>query len=462
MRIEQKMPPWYDTRCPQLISKNGPLKYQRRTIMNYKQNEKILQLTENTIIIGVDIAKERHVARAQDYRGVQFGKALYFYNNLDGFECFIEWMNDLASANNKSHSIIGMEPTGHYWLPLAYWLIEKQLQVVVVNSAHVKKSKELDDNSPTKNDVKDARVISRLIQDGRYSEPHLPEGIYAELREGMNMHDQFMKDLQIVQGRVHQWIDRYFPEFTTVFKDWKGLASIQVLKMGLFPHEIAETDEMIILQEIRKEVKKGVGLKKIRHLKEVARHSIGIQEGKSMARFKIKSLIEHYLLLQEKVDKVWEMIEELTSTIKGVQEMTDIKGIGKKTIAAFLAEVGDVNNYSHPDQIIKLAGLNLKLATSGKWKGKTVITKRGRPKLRALLFKVILPLVNHNPAFKALHEYFTTRKDNPLKKKQSLIALCCKLIRILFTVGKKQVVFNPDRMLRDIPHFRLMKNKVVA
>src|SRR5690625_4955786 len=95
-------------------------------------------------------------------------------------------------------------------------------------------------------------------------------------------------------------------------------------------------------------------------------------------------------------------------------EMTDIKGIGKKTIAAFLAEVGDVNNYSHPDQIIKLAGLNLKLATSGKWKGKTVITKRGRPKLRALLFKVILPLVNHNPAFKALHEYFTTRKDNTL------------------------------------------------
>src|SRR5690625_2325325 len=140
--------------------------------MNYKQNEKILQLTENTIIIGVDIAKERHVARAQDYRGVQFGKALYFYNNLDGFECFIEWMNDLASANNKSHSIIGMEPTGHYWLPLAYWLIEKQLQVVVVNSAHVKKSKELDDNSPTKNDVKDARVISRLIQ---RSEEHTSE-----------------------------------------------------------------------------------------------------------------------------------------------------------------------------------------------------------------------------------------------------------------------------------------------
>lgn len=427
----------------------------RRTIMNYIQNEKILQLTDETLIVGVDIAKERHVARAQDYRGIQFGKALYFENSLEGFQSFMCWMNDLATQQRKNKQIIGMEPTGHYWLPLAYWLMEKQHKVVVVNPAHVKKSKELDDNSPTKNDVKDARVISRLIQDGRYSEPHLPEGIYAELREGMNMYDQLMKDLQAVQGRVHQWIDRYFPEYTTVFAKWEGQSSIQILKMGLFPDELAKTDEMTILTEIRKEVKRGVGLKKIRQLQEAARHSIGIQEGKDMARFKIKTLMTQYALLHEKISEVWEMIEGLTSTIPGVQEMVDIKGIGDITVAAFLAEVGDLNKYSHPEQIIKLAGLNLKLATSGKWKGKTVITKRGRPKLRALLFKVVLPLVNHNPAFKALHEYFTTRKEKPLKKKQSLIALCCKLIRVLFAIGKKQVAFSPEKMLRDIPRFSL-------
>lgn len=423
--------------------------------MNYKQNEKILQLTDKSLIIGVDIAKNKHVARAQDFRGVQFGKPLYFENALKGFQTFTHWIEKLAIQQEKSDVIIGMEPTGHYWLPLAYWLMEKQLKVVVVNPAHVKKSKELDDNSPTKNDVKDARVISRLVQDGRYSEPHLPEGVYAELREGMNMYDQLRKDLQAVQGRVHQWIDRYFPEYTTVFAKWEGQSSLQVLKMGLFPDEISQKDDMEILSEIRKEVKRGVGLKKVRQLKEAARHSIGIQEGKTMARLKIQTLMDQYTLLHEKIDDVWKMIEGLTSTIPGVQEMVDIKGVGDITIAAFLAEVGDLHHYSHPEQIIKLAGLNLKLATSGKWQGRTVITKRGRPKLRALLFKVILPLVNHNPAFKAMHEYFTTRKENPLKKKQSLIALCCKLIRILFKVGKQQVAFSPEKMLSDIPHFRL-------
>lgn len=423
--------------------------------MNYNQNEKILQLTDETLIIGIDIAKHKHVARAQDFRGIQFGKPLYFENSSEGFQIFAIWMNDLTLQHDKSDVIIGMEPTGHYWLPLAYWLMEKQLKVVVVNPAHVKKSKELDDNSPTKNDVKDARVISRLIQDGRYSEPHLPEGIYAELREGMNMYEQLMKDLQAVQGRVHQWIDRYFPEYITVFANWEGKASIQVLKMGLFPEELIKIEEEKILLEIRKEVKRGIGLKKIRQLKEVASNSIGIKESRTIARMKIQTLMEQYALLHEKINEVWEIVGALTNTIPGVKEMTDIKGVGELTIAAFLAEVGDLSRYYHPEQIIKLAGLNLKLATSGKWKGKTVITKRGRPKLRALLFKVILPLVNHNPAFKALHEYFTTRKENPLKKKQSLIALCCKLVRILFTVGKKQVTFSPEKMLQDIPHFRL-------
>jgi len=38
--------------------------------MNYSQNKKILQLTDKTLIIGVDIAKYKHVARAQDFRGI--------------------------------------------------------------------------------------------------------------------------------------------------------------------------------------------------------------------------------------------------------------------------------------------------------------------------------------------------------------------------------------------------------
>ena len=46
--------------------------------MNYNQNKKIAQITSQTLIIGVDIAKFKHVARAQDFRGIEFGSPCYW------------------------------------------------------------------------------------------------------------------------------------------------------------------------------------------------------------------------------------------------------------------------------------------------------------------------------------------------------------------------------------------------
>jgi transposase len=65
---------------------------------------------------------------------------------------------------------------------LAQFLRKQGIQVVLANPMHVKKSKELDDNSPTRNDVKDAKVLAQLFKDGRYSEPNVLTDVYADLR----------------------------------------------------------------------------------------------------------------------------------------------------------------------------------------------------------------------------------------------------------------------------------------
>jgi transposase len=425
--------------------------------MNYNQNTKIAQITPQTLIIGVDIAKFKHVARAQDFRGLEFGKPLYFENTNSGFDGFLEWINQLMIQHDMEKVMVGMEPTGHYWLNLAHFLKEHSIKFVVVNPMHVKKSKELDDNSPTKNDVKDARVIAQLVKDGRYAEPQLPQGVYAELRVARKIRDLLSVDLQAVQGQIHNWLDRYFPEFLTVFKDWEGKAALQLLKLNLLPNELIKLSNEEILNHVRQAAKRGVGIGKIKELTAVAHTSIGIREGANMAKLELRTLIDKYELILEKFEELDSNRDKLLEQIPGVEQMIAIKGIGKDTIAGFLAEVGDLNNYSHPRQIINLAGLSLKENTSGKHKGQTKITKRGRKTLRALLFRVVMPLVAKNSAFKALHEYYTKRPDNPLKKMQSLIAICNKLIRILFTIGKKQCEFCEDKMLKDIPHMATLK-----
>ncbi|MCK8828587.1 IS110 family transposase [Natroniella acetigena] len=418
--------------------------------MNYNRNRKIRQVKISTLVVGVDIAKKNHVARGQDYRGIEYGKALSFTNSDEGFDKFLKWMCELKDKHEKEDIIVGMEPTGHYWLNLAQFLKRNKTKVVLINPSHTKKSKELDDNSPTKNDKKDAKVIAQLVKDGRYSEPNILVGVYADIRVAMTHMERLNKDLQRVKGKVHQFIDKYFPEYLTVFKSWEGKASLVTLKEFPLPDEILKMTPEEIVLEWKKEVKRAVGIKRAKKLKKAAKRSVGLTEGTQIAKFELSYLLTQYEMIKYQIEQLMIKIKGLIKKVSGTKAMLSIKGVGIKTVAGFISEVGDINGYAHPRQIQKLAGLNLMENSSGQHKGRTCITKRGRAKLRALLYRVMLPLVAKNEEFKTLHEYYTTRPNNPLKKKQSLIALCCKLIRILFALWKKQVEYDGEKLMKDI------------
>ena len=56
--------------------------------MNYKQNEKINQVKESTLVVGIDIGSTTQYARAFDWRGIELGKVFPFSNSREGFESF--------------------------------------------------------------------------------------------------------------------------------------------------------------------------------------------------------------------------------------------------------------------------------------------------------------------------------------------------------------------------------------
>ncbi|MBU6080430.1 MULTISPECIES: IS110 family transposase [Allobacillus] len=428
--------------------------------MDFTQNKRLKQITENTIIIGVDVAKYKHVARAVDDRGVDLVKRLVIKNTAEGFTELVRWAESLSNELNRTHIIIGMEPTGHYWLNLAYFLKDRGLKVVLVNPMKVKKSKELDDDSPTKNDTKDAKVIAQNVRDGRFHEPTLPEDVYAELREGMRLHDMIQEDLNSIQAQMHNLLDRYFPEFLTVFKNWTGKAALHLLKQGYLPNKIIDTSEDVLLAEIKSATQRAVGLKRVRELKQAADSTVGIQVGLNMAQEELRYLVDQYIHLNQRLLTLEESLEELVIHVPGASEMVAIKGVSSMTVVAFFAEVGDLSNYRDPRQIIKLAGLNLTMNQSGTHHGSTRISKRGRKRLRSVLYQVAIPLSYHNPAFKQLHGYYRNRPNNPLTGKQSFIALSRKLIKIFYVLGTHQCSFSESKMLDDIPV--LAKSKEVA
>ncbi len=418
--------------------------------MNFTQNEKINQVTERNIVIGIDIASEIHYARAFDWRGIELGQVFRFENSREGFDSFLSWMERIQKDNDKDRILVGAEPTGHYWFGVASYLKQENIKLVLVNPFHVKRSKELDDNHPSKTDRKDPKTIAKLVIDGRYSEPYIPEGVYAELRTLVSNRIRLVKEIGIIKNRIARWLKIYFPEHTEVYGSFDAVSSMMVMKIAQTPEDIVSLGADAINKLWRSQKLRAVGIKRANRLVEAAKGSIGCKEGLRAARIEINMLLEDFENKTKQEESLMEEIDIICREIPGVEEVLKIKGVGLATIAGFVSEVGDLRRFKSPKQIQKLAGLALKETSSGKHKGQTRISKRGRSRLRAVLFQGVMPLVSKNKEFREIHKYYTTRRENPLKKKQSLIAICCKLIRVLYAMLTKEMIYDGDKLLSDI------------
>ena len=420
--------------------------------MNYNtQNAKIEAITEKTLIVGIDVGSETHYARVFDHRGVEYSKKPFRFSNDEyGFKGLMDWILAIKVKHEKDKVVPGMEPTGHYWFNLGKFLQDNGMKPVLVNPHHVKKSKELDDNNPTKNDRKDPKVIAGLVKEGRYMIPYLPEGVYADLRTASNMRFQIQAELTRIQNRISRWFNIYFPEYKTVYGKPDAVSGIMILKKAPLPEDILALGVEGVNQIWRDAKLRAVGKARAKTLIEAAEHSVGSKEGALSARIEIRMLLEDYESRQERLQEVMTLIEELISQIPMAEKLLKIKGVGIKTVSGFLAEVGDISRFSNPKELQKLAGLALVENSSGKHKGETTISRRGRKRLRYLLFEVAMSLVAKNPEFGELHRYYTTRKQNPLKKMQSLMAVASKLIRVFYAMLTKGVDYDPTKMLSDI------------
>ena len=416
-----------------------------------RTNQRLEEITPATLVVGVDIAKSVHWARFVDYRGREIGKPISFTCNRQGFEKIVTRIREICKGKVFNNVIIGMEPTGHYWKTLANYLTNIDYKVVCVNPYHTKKAKELDDNSQTKSDPKDALTIALLIKDSRFFNPYLPQDIYAELRVLANTRVSVMKRLMSVKNTVTAILDEYFPEIWTVFKNpLTGKASRQILKSCPFPSLILEMSEAELLTEIKKGVKKSVGAKKVKELIAAAKKSIGVKYGLQSAKLRLEQLLDELELIEKHLGGIECSMEE-TLMKTGYGEMfLSVKGIGIITAASFLGETGDPLRFKNARQIANYAGYNLVEDSSGKSKSGTHISKRGRAQLRSLLYNMAFTMVSHNAEMKALHKYLTTRSKNPLKKKQSLVVVSKKIITVIYALLKKQTVYNPALALGTV------------
>lgn len=411
---------------------------------SHTQNQRIQRITIQHLVIGIDVAKELHVARAVNFRGLELGKACTFKNNVEGFKRLQNWINKLKEQHNLSSVIIGLEPTGHYWLNLASWLLEEKIEVVLVNPFRVKKTKEYRDNSPTKNDIKDALLIADHVKNGYYSPLHVRSKEYQELQVLMNHWRAVSKQCVSIQNQIHGWLDKWFPEYHLIFKDWSCKTSLVTLKLFPLPADIKRLTANEIYEQWKPFMKRRCSIQFAHALIEQAYRSVGSTAAQDQARRTITWLINQYELLCNELKSIEREALRLLDNIPVAKELQTIPGLGDITIAQILAVTGDLRNFVHGRQILRLAGLHLAEQSSGKHKGEVKITKRGSSNLRKTLFLAVLSLVKNNKEFRALHTYNVGVKK--MKKIRSIIKLCGKLANILVGIANSNCSYIPMKV----------------
>ena len=156
-------------------------------------------------------------------------------------------------------------------------------------------------------------------------------------------------------------------------------------------------------------------------LLKVAHSSIGIKSpAKEMI---VKQKIALLLHIEEDLQEITAMLVEMARKLmeEDINIMTSIKGIGDKTAANFLVEMGgDINQFERSGKIIAMAGLDPAVYQSGKHEGKGRITKRGNRHLRKIIWMMTTKVIQYSDIFKV---YYLKRRKEGLPYKKAVLAL---------------------------------------
>lgn len=399
------------------------------------------------LVVGVDIGKLKHFA------AIRFGgsvvKVLGFDNDKRGFEQLADEVKHWCNKLGVSRVVLGIEPTGHYWLPLAYWWEDNQGPVVLVNPMHTKRVKELEDNSPLKSDPKDATLISGLVSEGKFLECHLPRGVFAILRNLNFERARCRKRESQLINQLHQSVERIFPEIERVFSSLSAKSCLELLLCSADPAELSALDSTILGEKLRKWSRGHLGVERAENIIALARDSVGLKEGKEAVNAEIKRLILNLRAAQLQRLQVESEIKKYLTQTPGAALLLTVPDFGPMTVAGILANTGDLTSYQHPDQVIKLAGISLYELSSGQHKGRPRITKRGRAQFRKILYMAAL---RASRKCGSLHFYYAGLTARGLPPTAALVAVMRKILRVCWALVSKQREFDKTILATNLPN----------
>jgi transposase len=390
------------------------------------------------VTVGIDIGGRTHVvARCRDGQAQADRETVRVSQSRAGFASLDAWLE----RQPEPVTLISMESSGHYWMPLASHLRQREIPVAVVNPLAAKyfaKSR----LARTKSDPADARSLAEMaMRDSPATRDPLAG---AELRQAARFAMTLVTEQAKVCQRLIRLVELGFPELGELFDDPTCRTARGVLRIAPTARAATRRRTSTLANANAGPGRRRLGVTKAERLQAAAADSIAVPELDAEVAFEIGLLLDQYDLLERQIEAADRRVASLLDG-ETARRLRTIPGVGPSIAATVLAEIGDIDRFSDFDQLLAFAGVHPAERSSGR-KGSNPETawhmsKAGNSHLRAAAYRMAIVGVQHNPVIAAHY----ARKRAAGKSKMNALGHCMrKALSIVWGVWRNGADFDPD------------------
>ncbi len=385
--------------------------------------------------VGIDVSKDKF-----DACGIrEDGAKLFQFSALMDRKGFEKLRSHLSSVPMGS-VLIGMESTASYHVNLFSYLVSEGYAAFVLNPLLISNYVKMQLRK-TKTDKKDAWVIAQFLLANRDSLiRRATSPLISDLRELARQRESLVDQMTSLKNDIKRILNITFPEL----EHMAGIFTKSILKLLQQYPSAKALQEVEPDQLTRMLIEDSYGRKRgafAEALLKAARSSIGTPS--PMKDVILKQKVSLHFHLEEALEEITEMLLQTSRGMMGddMDLLNSIKGIGEKTAASFLIEMGgDIQQFDDPNKIIAMAGIDPAVRQSGKYEGSSRITKRGNRHLRRIIWLMTTQVIHYCDVFRA---YYRKRRKDGLPYKKAVLATSHKLIRIIYAMLTQRTAFSP-------------------
>jgi transposase len=416
-----------------------------------RRNEKLSLLRSivrrDFAILGVDLASAKQAAVLTDHDSVVVGRRM-FTGDAWVIDDILDWAAPIAAAAGFAGIVLGCEPTGHRWKPLLDRARARGIELVCVNPMLVHRGREEEDFTRDRSDFKDATIIAKKVAELRCYVPYQLDGHWCRLR-----HLGARRNTQLVAAGAARQCLRDLLEcawpavLATAADPLDALTFRAAMSVFTHPELIVAMGFEAFAAAVTDELPRWGGQRRnrriLRAIFAAADAPGGVDAERDAACERAADALRDWHRALDEIADIEARMLGVLEALQLTELVTTITGLSAVGAAAILAEAGDPARFDCARTWVKHAGLCPRANESGTFAGATKVSGRGRPALRTAAWRAVWGALRHNPVYAARFIHLTTRTDNPLRHGQARAAIAAALLRQLFVVVTRRVVWDP-------------------